>query len=347
MFGTYRTLLALAVVVQHLLIFPVIGHYAVQGFFVLSGYLMTLIMHKTYHYSPKGVALFAFNRFLRLFPSYWIILLASLLLFFLVGELNSVGYRNSMYFPESLSLWFQNFSMIYWSFFPDEIVPRISPPTWALTIELLFYFLIALGISKNRLITNIWLFLSVLYVVYTYVFGLGYEYRYSAIISGTLPFSLGAFIYHHYDYLIRLVPFKDSKYVGIFFMTTFLLNALFGIMLVFSGNYPLLEQFSFYANILINSLIVLVLVKGVVPVIGFNIDKKIGDYSYPIYLMHWQVGLLASMILWGEPVRGRSFEGVLSFGFAIIICFVFSYFIIKLVDYPIENIRKKVRNRTI
>jgi hypothetical protein len=52
------------------------------------------------------------------------------------------------------------------------------------------------------------------------------------------------------------------------------------------------------------------------------------------------------MILWGEPVGGRSFEGVLLFGFAIIICFAFSYCVIKLVDYPIENIRRKVRNRT-
>jgi peptidoglycan/LPS O-acetylase OafA/YrhL len=127
------------------------------------------------------MALFLFNRFLRLFPAYWILLLASLSLFFLVGEPNSINYRSSMYFPDSLSLWLQNFSMIYCSFSPSEVVLRISPPTWALTIELIFYFLIAFGISKNAYITVFWVLLSVVYVACTFLLGLSYEYRYSAI----------------------------------------------------------------------------------------------------------------------------------------------------------------------
>ncbi len=47
MFGTYRTYLALLVVVQHIGGIPVIGGYAVFGFYILSGYLMTLIMIPT------------------------------------------------------------------------------------------------------------------------------------------------------------------------------------------------------------------------------------------------------------------------------------------------------------
>jgi peptidoglycan/LPS O-acetylase OafA/YrhL len=39
MFGTYRTLLALAVMASHLLKVPGIGGHAVHGFFILSGYL--------------------------------------------------------------------------------------------------------------------------------------------------------------------------------------------------------------------------------------------------------------------------------------------------------------------
>lgn len=345
MFGIYRTVLALAVVVHHLLVFPVIGHYAVQGFFVLSGYLMTLIMHNTYHYSPKGVALFAINRFLRLFPTYWIIILFSLMLFYFVGESNSVEYRNSMYFPDSFSAWLQNFLMIYWNFFPGEVVPRISPATWALTIELFFYFLIAIGVSKNSFITKAWVFISILYMIFTHVYELGYEYRYFAIISGTLPFSLGALIYHHYGYLKKFILLYESKFISLFLIGAFFFNSVFGILLVFSGNYKILEFFSFYANIAINFAIVISLVQKNNSLIDKRIDKIIGDYSYPIYLMHWQVGLFVSMILWDAPIRDKSFEGILSFGIAVFLCFIFSYFIIKVIDIPIERVRGRVRNR--
>jgi peptidoglycan/LPS O-acetylase OafA/YrhL len=55
MFGFFRTLLALAVVVEHLGPAHYVGPYAVFGFYVLSGYLMTLIMHETYgHTAGRG-----------------------------------------------------------------------------------------------------------------------------------------------------------------------------------------------------------------------------------------------------------------------------------------------------
>lgn len=47
MFGSFRTLLALGVVISHLGSAPYMGTYAVFGFYALSGYLMTLIMHET------------------------------------------------------------------------------------------------------------------------------------------------------------------------------------------------------------------------------------------------------------------------------------------------------------
>ena len=51
MFGTYRTALAMMVVMLHYAKLAYIGNYAVFGFFALSGYLMTFIMHKNYGYT--------------------------------------------------------------------------------------------------------------------------------------------------------------------------------------------------------------------------------------------------------------------------------------------------------
>ena len=51
MLGSFRFILALLVVTQHLLLIPSVGHFAVHGFFILSGFLMTLVMSDTYGYT--------------------------------------------------------------------------------------------------------------------------------------------------------------------------------------------------------------------------------------------------------------------------------------------------------
>ena len=52
-----------------------------------------------------------------------------------------------------------------------------------------------------------------------------------------------------------------------------------------------------------------------IPFISRSLDKKIGEYSYPIYLTHWQTGFVSSMLLFGEPIRGRDINGVICFLF--------------------------------
>ena len=91
--GIYRFLLALNVVIFHLLGVPAIGPFAVFSFFVLSGFLMTLIMKETYGYSLSGLSKYAMNRFLRLFPSYWVLLLITILAIGLVGNSNSKAFH--------------------------------------------------------------------------------------------------------------------------------------------------------------------------------------------------------------------------------------------------------------
>ena len=55
MFGTYRILLAIMVVLLHYADVPMIGQYAVFAFFSLSGYLMTFIMQQNYGYTARGI----------------------------------------------------------------------------------------------------------------------------------------------------------------------------------------------------------------------------------------------------------------------------------------------------
>ena len=79
MFGILRTVLAINVVLLHIFSVPVFGNYSVSFFFLLSGFLMTHICKETYGYTFIGFKLFWLNRFLRLYPIYYIIILITIL----------------------------------------------------------------------------------------------------------------------------------------------------------------------------------------------------------------------------------------------------------------------------
>src|SRR5450759_4624800 len=77
--GIIRVLLALSVVAAHFggiwnLRF-VGGQVAVQSFYIISGFYMSLILNEKYVGKNKSYKLFITNRFLRLYPIYWLSLI--------------------------------------------------------------------------------------------------------------------------------------------------------------------------------------------------------------------------------------------------------------------------------
>jgi peptidoglycan/LPS O-acetylase OafA/YrhL len=73
------------------------GKLAVQAFFVISGFYMSLILNGKYPATRAGNLLFYGNRFLRIYPMYWATLLLTLAAFIMVMCLSSVlpQYSNS------------------------------------------------------------------------------------------------------------------------------------------------------------------------------------------------------------------------------------------------------------
>ncbi|GAA4290490.1 acyltransferase family protein [Aestuariibaculum suncheonense] len=345
MFGTYRTLLAIAVVCTHLLLIPAIGQYAVHGFFILSGYLMTYIMHHTYGYDLKGIFRFGINRFLRLYPTYWFILLVSILIIYFYGEDYSRAYKDALYIPKEKKEFIYNFSLIFPRWTPHLIHPRLSPPSWALTVELLFYSLIAFGLSKTKRRTLIWFFSGVIYFVGTYFVGLGRGYRYDFILAGGLTFSIGAIIYHYKRFILSVlsqIGVKLNIYV-LFILLVF--NAVLGSVTHLKQDLSYINEMNFYLNYILNGLIIVYLIDNKLPFVSKSTDKSIGDYSYPIYLFHWQAGFAATMLLWGKPVLNNSFTGVLTVVVAFGLIIVLSKFSFILIDVPIQKVRQYVKGR--
>ena len=83
--GILRFLLATSVIIGHSS--PIYGlslldaGLAVRVFFIISGFYMTLILNSKYHVQRGGYWLFVSNRFLRIYPSYLVVLAVSLLFY--------------------------------------------------------------------------------------------------------------------------------------------------------------------------------------------------------------------------------------------------------------------------
>src|SRR5438105_2580714 len=128
MFGTYRTILALFVVASHLGGIPGFAGYAVFGFYILSGYLMTFILQVNYGYSWSGVLKYAANRFLRIFPLYWVATLISITLVIALGSAYTSQYSESIFLPKNIISALQNFFIVL----RHTSEPRLIPSAWAL-----------------------------------------------------------------------------------------------------------------------------------------------------------------------------------------------------------------------
>lgn len=345
MFGTYRTLLALFVIMSHLMSITVIGQYAVHGFFILSGYLMTHIMTRNYGYTFAGMQAFCINRFLRLFPSYWFLCVLILPILYFAGIQNASAFNYNMGIPSDAMTWLQNLSMIYVDIVPMKVNPRLSPPTWALTVEILFYVLIAVGLSKTFTRCLIWLCLSMVYMAMTHYLELENSYRYSAWMAGSLPFAAGAMLFHCSTKLkMRTHWLRTRPGLAVLFFL-FLANCLGGCLVVLLGLQEWIGQVFYYLNLVFNFCLVFALAEGAPFPLNSKIDAMIGDYSYPLYLFHYPAGLAASMLLFGAPERGFHVNGFLVMCASLPLCFLASYIVIRFIDHPVQRIRGRVKSR--
>lgn len=142
--------------------------------------------------------------------------------------------------------------MIYPDVFPMLSVPRISPPTWALTVEMLFYLLIAVGLSRTRGRTILWLIISSIYTVGTHFFENSNNLRYAALASGSFPFALGSCIYHWRGVLlVKFSTILGSRKIPLL-VCVFLLNCLLGSLVLLLGLASELGYTFFYASFIIN-----------------------------------------------------------------------------------------------
>jgi peptidoglycan/LPS O-acetylase OafA/YrhL len=292
MFGSLRIFLALVVVVAHLGGF--VGYsaaYAVFGFYALSGYLMARILDQTYGYTAAGFGLYLLNRFLRLYPLYWLGCLIALVMIGLSGETLATGFHRNFQLPREhadiAAL------ILNWYLQPDNS-SHLVPPSWAITVEFTFYVLIGLGLGRTRTLGLAWLAASALYHALALV--LGWD-RYYSIAAASLPFSIGVTLYLWRHELSVLLPRNGSM---------ILMSAIaFGLLVVATPLAPSVDPkgWPFYFALVAAALLINSFSCWRPGPSARGIDDWLGRLSYPIYILHYQVAF-AAYLAFGLPARG-------------------------------------------
>ena len=175
--GLLRFILAVTVVIAHsssILGFTLVGgQIAVQAFYIISGFYMTLILNEKYVGTNSSYKLFITNRFLRLYPIYWTVL-ALTVLYSSLDPLNLKGdeyaafsyyvnYFNDLSLGSFLFLLFTNLflflqdsvlflglntsdgSLFFTQNFRESSPPLFNflflPQAWTIGVEISFYLI--------------------------------------------------------------------------------------------------------------------------------------------------------------------------------------------------------------
>lgn len=342
MLGSYRLMLAMLVIIGHLLPLSTLGICAIDGFFILSGYLMTYVLEKTYSYNFSGRINFMLNRFLRLYPTYWI-LLAITLIMVVTTNGQITAYHASISLPNTWSSWFENASMIFLDFYPGSAQPRVIPPSWTLTIELFYYLLFVMGIGKTKKSTLIWLCFGIVFMVVN-VFQGNANFN-GSILGASLPFSIGALAFHY-----------KEKYSSFLAKNTYNTFVLFVLLL---GNIAVSELFDWYndiyqkaflliVNYLLNVLLIVNLIFSKKMIISKRLDTILGSFSYPFYLFHWQVAFLVSYFAFNEPIhKAINTESFMLLGLTIVFLIPVGGLNFYFIEKPLEKVRARFKKRSL
>jgi peptidoglycan/LPS O-acetylase OafA/YrhL len=315
-FGTYRTLLAIAVVATHFGGVKGFGLAAVFGFYSLSGFLMTLLVTGPYRGRRKA---FLLNRFLRLYPLYWAVIALTLFLLWL----HNWAPFGRLGVPSWLVL-LRQMAFVNWS--TDK--PTLNNISWAVTNELIFYVLIALGISATLKRSLIWLGVSVGIVITSALFPptpLVVEGLYFFPRAASLPFAVGATLYHLSDFL-TVLPTRRLAVLGS-------ASAVMVILMILTcasfeqRDFPIMMLWT-YVSLLPAGMIILSLFSWE----QTELDDQMGRFSYPIYLAQYP-GAMALLLLGMVP----GFWGVMAATLAI------SALFLAFIDAPIQRLRQKIR----
>ena len=334
MFGSFRLVLALMVVLAHLWPAATLwsGVYAVFGFYVLSGYLMANVLDRSYSFDVAGTGRYLANRALRIYPPYLLVVAIALVLVLADPHLAATFNVRQ---PRDWIEWLRNLTIFSLHISPTRSA-RLVPPSWSVDIELCFYLAMGLGLARGRRIVEAWFVASLCVTVYLVMADYEFPARYASLYGASLPYAMGAMVHHH---RIALSRWLAKRWHVLIALSVWAVNAALPR--------PIWHDTfgkGFYANLVLTSYVIATLSlldRGSVSKRFARVDAWLGNLSYPVFLSHLPIaGFIA--LLGGPGAKGRD---LFLLGVPIII--VVSWILHQLSEKPVERFRDRVRGRSL
>lgn len=271
--GIYRLLLAVLVAISHAGVScygynP--GVIAVISFFILSGYVMTLLIEK-YYSQPSSITTFYLDRAARLFPQFMFYMAVATVCIYLfkidspfIKQLNSTKWLLNLFIlPEGFYMYWAN----------DAIV---IPQTWSLGLEMTFYLVIPwiLVYCSKRQIYGL-AGLSFIIFLAAYLGKINSDSFGYRLLPGTF-----------FMFLIGWSFFKNDRGSKIF---RFIIFFSAGALLYIAYWNKELYQLPYNKEVLVGLLIGIVAISYMRHFSFSTVDEIFGNLSYGVFLNHFIV----------------------------------------------------------
>jgi peptidoglycan/LPS O-acetylase OafA/YrhL len=354
--GFLRYLLAITVVIAHskaLFGLTLVGsEIAVQSFYIISGFYMTLVLNEKYIGDNSSYFLFIKNRFLRLYPFYWLMLFLTILasfVFFIKTDGENFG-RLQVYienfgnlsFGTLLFLFFINFFLffqdlvmfmgvnstdgsLYFTFNFSESNPPLHfflliPQAWTVSVELTFYLIAPFLMRRKYYIILVLIFLSLILRLFLQSIGLDKNpWTYRFFPTELVFFLLG---YISYKIYFKIKNIEMNQFINYTLFSLVILMTLFFDKIIYE--HKKIAYFLIFFTTL--------------PFV-FNFTKKwkydnyIGELSYPIYISH----ILIYYVFQGLNIANNEYIGLI----LILTSSFFSIFLIEVIGKKVEKLRQE------
>lgn len=313
--GSFRFFLASLVAISHLWENMMHGPaaYSVWGFYVLSGFLMTLILTQKYGFSCEGLRKYVFNRFLRIYPSYFVGCIFGIIVLVLVIQsgMDTHALNPAFHYPANFQSALCNVFML-----PLRCDGSLVPVAGALWTEFWAYGLMIFS-ARSRSAAWLGLILTA-FANYGYGFDTStFTMRYSYFAPSIMGFFVGSLCVHYYDLL------KKSS-MPVISLTSWCLHC---VIWLWFPSYP--WETGIYVSLLLSAWVVV----SLFPVKSNSADKLLGDISYLMYLMHTTIGMCIYRYF-GE-------RSIVFFATTYVLTLIVSYIMVKYFERPIQKHFKK------